>query len=210
MWSEEYSCWKYLALVFTGPIRHRKLNSIFVDFVQCVLSCTKLIHGQRQAYRVHQHTQGLSKTFFRYGEHSINLSSVIWWIYDCYTQESTLRNPSLLPVGVPYKNTHSYLKFRTNNKGEGKKVKVTLEQATQAKKYSCTLYVTSALDGLGGQRHAPAALPPGKARYPLYRRLGGPQGRSGQVRKISSSPGFDPRTVQTVASRYTDWAIPVH
>ena len=44
-------------------------------------------------------------------------------------------------------------------------------------------------------------LPPGKTRYPLYRRLGGPQGRSGQVRKISPPPGFDPRTVQPVASR---------
>ena len=38
--------------------------------------------------------------------------------------------------------------------------------------------------GVGGQRHAPAALPPGKTRYRLYRRLGGPQGRSGRVRKI--------------------------
>ena len=57
---------------------------------------------------------------------------------------------------------------------------------------------------LGGQRHAPAALLPGKTRYPLYRRLGRPQGRSGQVRKISPPPGFDPRTVQPVASRYTD------
>jgi hypothetical protein len=63
---------------------------------------------------------------------------------------------------------------------------------------------------VGGQRHAPAALPPGKTRYPLYRRLGGPQGRSGQVRKISPPTGFDPRTVQPVASRYTDWAIPAH
>ena len=44
----------------------------------------------------------------------------------------------------------------------------------------------------------------GKTRYPLYRRLGGPQGRSGQVRNISPPPGFDPRTVQPVASRYTD------
>ena len=61
---------------------------------------------------------------------------------------------------------------------------------------------------VGGQRHAPAALPPGKTRYPLYRRLGGPQGRSGQVRNISPQPGFDPLTVQLVASRYTDWAIP--
>ena len=48
-------------------------------------------------------------------------------------------------------------------------------------------------------------LPPGKTRYPLYRRLGGLQGRSGQVRKISPPPGFDPRTVQPVASRYTDY-----
>ena len=61
--------------------------------------------------------------------------------------------------------------------------------------------------GVGDQHHAPAALPPGKTRYPLYRRLGGPQGRSGRVWKISPSPGFDPRTAQLVASRYTDWAI---
>ena len=49
-------------------------------------------------------------------------------------------------------------------------------------------------------------LPPGKTRYPLYGRQGGPQGRSGQVRKISPPTGFDPRTVQPVASRYTDYA----
>ena len=61
---------------------------------------------------------------------------------------------------------------------------------------------------MGGQRHAPAALLPGKTRYALYGRLGGPQGRSGPVWKISPTPGFDPPTVQPVASRYTDWAIP--
>jgi len=61
---------------------------------------------------------------------------------------------------------------------------------------------------VGGQRHAPAALPPEKTWFPLYRRLGGPQGRSARVRKISPLPGFDPRTVQPVASRYTDWATP--
>jgi hypothetical protein len=63
---------------------------------------------------------------------------------------------------------------------------------------------------VGGQRHAPAALPPGKTRYPLYRRLGGPQGQSGRVQKTSPPSGFDSRTVQPVASRYTDWAIPAH
>jgi hypothetical protein len=56
--------------------------------------------------------------------------------------------------------------------------------------------------GVGGQHHATAALTPGKTRYPLYRRLGGPQGRSVGVRKISSPAGFDPRTVQPVPSRY--------
>ena len=50
------------------------------------------------------------------------------------------------------------------------------------------------------------SLPPGKTRYPLYRRLDGPQGRAGQVRKISPPPGFDPRTFQPVAGRYTGYA----
>jgi hypothetical protein len=48
------------------------------------------------------------------------------------------------------------------------------------------------------------------ALYPLYRRLGEPQGRSGWVRIISPPPRFDTRTVHPVASRYTDWAIPAH
>ena len=41
---------------------------------------------------------------------------------------------------------------------------------------------------VGGQRHAPAALTQGKTRYALYRRLGGPQGRSGRVRQILPPP----------------------
>ena len=55
-----------------------------------------------------------------------------------------------------------------------------------------------------GQRHALAILPPEKTRYPLYRRLGGPQGQSGRVRKISPTLGFDLRIIQPVASCYTD------
>ena len=54
---------------------------------------------------------------------------------------------------------------------------------------------------VGGQRHAPAALPPGKTRYPMYRRLGGLQGRAVGVQNIWPPLGFDPRTVQRVASR---------
>jgi hypothetical protein len=61
--------------------------------------------------------------------------------------------------------------------------------------------------GVGGKHHVPAAVPPEMTRYPLYRRLGRPQGRSERVLKISPPPGFDPRNVQLVASRYTDWAM---
>ena len=55
--------------------------------------------------------------------------------------------------------------------------------------------------GVGGQHNAPAALPPGKTRYPLYRRLSGPQDRSGRVCKISSPLGFDPQTGHSISSR---------
>ena len=67
--------------------------------------------------------------------------------------------------------------------------------------------MTTALEGGEGSVSRPGrSSPPGKTWYPLYRRLGGPQGRSGQVRKISPPLAFDPRTVQPVASRYTDYA----
>jgi hypothetical protein len=52
--------------------------------------------------------------------------------------------------------------------------------------------------GVGIQRHARVALPPGKTRYSLHKRLGGPQSRVGRVRKISPSLGF----VQPVAYTY--------
>jgi len=64
--------------------------------------------------------------------------------------------------------------------------------------------------GVCGQFHAPTALSPRKTRYLLFRRLSRPQDRSGRVRKISPPPGFDPWTVQPVASRYTDCAILAH
>jgi len=67
--------------------------------------------------------------------------------------------------------------------------------------------MTTALEmGEGSALRPGRSLPPGKTRYPLYRRLGGPQGRSGQVRKIWPLLGLDPRTAPPVASRYTDYA----
>jgi hypothetical protein len=57
----------------------------------------------------------------------------------------------------------------------------------------------------------PGSFTPGKeSQYPLYGCLSGPQGWSGRVQKIPLTPRFDPRTVQPVASPYTDCAITAH
>jgi hypothetical protein len=72
-------------------------------------------------------------------------------------------------------------------------------------------FITTALEGGDGSVSRPgSSLPPGKTRYPLYRGLCRPQGRFGKVRKISPPPGFDPGTVQSVASRYTNYATRPH
>jgi len=69
-------------------------------------------------------------------------------------------------------------------------------------------FLDHALEGGEGSASCPScSLPLGKTRYPLYRRLGGSQGQSGQVQKISPPLGFCPWTVQPVASHYTDYAI---
>ena len=94
-------------------------------------------------------------------------------------------------------------------KGKGKFHPITGHEGPVGSRYVALLFLQPRHKiGVGGQRHAPAVLPTGKTRYPLYSRLGEPRGRSGRVRKISPPPEFDPRTVQPVASRYTDWAVP--
>ena len=70
--------------------------------------------------------------------------------------------------------------------------------------YNSTLSSTSALDWVGGQRHASAALSQGKTRYPLYRKLGCPPLLVWTGAEELSPSGFDPRTVQPVVSLYTD------
>jgi hypothetical protein len=64
---------------------------------------------------------------------------------------------------------------------------------------------------VGGQGHDPAALPPGKR--PGTHCIGGwvgPRVGLDGCGKSRPPPGFDPRTVQPIGSRYTDSAIPAH
>ena len=71
--------------------------------------------------------------------------------------------------------------------------------------YSYTLTLTSALDVVGGEGHAPAALPPGN---PCTHCTGGWVGprAPGRVRKFSPPDGI--RSPDRPARSYTDCAIP--
>jgi hypothetical protein len=62
---------------------------------------------------------------------------------------------------------------------------------------------------VGDQYHVPAVLPLGEGtRQPFYKMFGGSQDPFRRVRKNLSRSGFDPRNVQPVASRYTEYAVP--
>ena len=66
--------------------------------------------------------------------------------------------------------------------------------------------MTTALEGGELSAARPGrTLPPGKSRYPFYRRLGGLQGRSGRAENLVPT-GIRSRTFQPAVSRYTDWA----
>ena len=75
--------------------------------------------------------------------------------------------------------------------------------------YSSTLPSTSELDGGERSTSRPGRVTPGKDPVRVVWEAGWAPGAGldgcGESRP---PPGFDPRTVQPVASRYTDWAIP--
>ena len=66
--------------------------------------------------------------------------------------------------------------------------------------------MTAALEGGEWSAACPGrTLRPGKTRYPFYRRMSGPQGRSGRAENLVPT-GIRSRTFQPAVSSYTDWA----
>ena len=61
--------------------------------------------------------------------------------------------------------------------------------------------MTMALEGVRGQRHAPAALYPGKEPVPIVQ-----EAEWAPEQVWTCAENLDPRTVQPVASRYIDYA----
>jgi hypothetical protein len=79
-------------------------------------------------------------------------------------------------------------------------VKFTLGQATKG----CILSLTSALDGGGWSTPCPGRFTPGKEPVPIAQEARWASGTVWTGAENLAPPGFDPRTVQSVASRYTD------
>jgi len=78
-------------------------------------------------------------------------------------------------------------------------------------KYSFTLFLNLVPDGGGWSKPCSSCfVARNETQYSLQRRLGGLQAWSGQLQKISNPLGFHSRTVQPVASHYTDYTILVH
>jgi hypothetical protein len=94
---------------------------------------------------------------------------------------------------------------------DGKKVNQSHNTPMEAKRremmYSSYSFTTSALDGVSGQRHSPAAL---YSRHPSDRSLGGPRaGLDTEVRGeiLLLLPGIEPPPVrsQTLLAQLTKW-----
>ena len=131
------------------------------------------------------------------------------WVQQLNSPSAKVKNASSCTSTSP----STFTEHHTDNFTVSVKIKVTLEKATKAQRVcrgvaliyifklgaTCWWVVNATPRPLYALRNI---------RYPLYRRLGGAQGRSGLVRKISPPPGFDPRTVQPVACRFTDSATP--
>jgi hypothetical protein len=70
--------------------------------------------------------------------------------------------------------------------------------------YSSIISLTSALDWGGCLAPRSGLFTTKKTRYPLYRSGWAPE----PIWKISPPPGIDPRSAQSIGSRYTGWVIP--
>jgi hypothetical protein len=129
-------------------------------------------------------------------------AAALWWCCGLPLRDrsraSALRRPSVtLPSRYPadwYRRAPPPCnRKRTSHPvGKGKGHPRTGHEGPLGKyRYSSTLSLTWALDGSGWSTPRPGRFNPGKeARYPLYRRLGGPRDRSVRVRNISPATGI--------------------
>jgi hypothetical protein len=116
----------------------------------------------------------------------------LWNVYTHLPHYTASRHGRyLLPLCMLHWNYIHHIGSSDWQKGKGKVLPRTGHEGPEGEqKYSSTLSLTSTLDEGGWSTPRPGRFTPGKeTRFPLYRRLGGPQGRSRRLGKISPPPG---------------------
>jgi hypothetical protein len=126
-------------------------------------------------------------------------------------QFSNLRLRCLLQIGTKYAfGPHRYINLWhipsiSNRRLLKRRVKSTLVQALRLCTGRTAFHDHGTRRGWEVRITPRPQFTPGKTRYLLYRRLGGPQVRSREERKISPPSAFDPGTLQPVDNRCTHY-----
>jgi hypothetical protein len=103
-------------------------------------------------------------------------------VANVHSSVARIRAPLLLSGLCSHKQHVRHPAWPLTGDGKGKGRPTTGYEGPEGEwRYSSTLFLTSPPDGVGGQHHAPAALPRGETPYLLYRMLCGPQDRSGRM-----------------------------
>ena len=119
-------------------------------------------------------------------------------LVDLATEERIRRERQKLAVAtsryISYSCTATSFDSCGRNLHQADKVKLSLEQTTKTQRGEQIIAYPSFNFGVRWRWVVSTTrrllYPPGKTRYPLYRRLGGPHGRSGRVRRISPPTGI--------------------
>jgi hypothetical protein len=147
------------------------------------------IENSRKIWRVianilNRHLRSANKRYTSGVRRGLAIARHKKWVFtNCFT-------------GLKYIEVSTKSRF-VSKKKEVKQSRYSPWRRMRERRYSSYSFTTSALDGVSGQRHAPAALyPRGKdPRYPLDRKLGGPQSRSwhgGYRKNPLPLPGIEP------------------
>ena len=111
---------------------------------------------------------------------------------DLFSPHHNMKHIGMSLIGPPGKG-----------KGKGKAIPITGHEGPEGEMYSSTLSLTSALDGVVNTTPWPLYPQERPATHCIGGWVGPTAGLYGS-RKSRSPSGCDPRTVQPVASRYTD------
>ena len=166
----------------TGTTRRRILDASGISVLAGQVIQT--VYSSHSEYHLHTNDKrGLSRQAL--------VNSILLCCWCISKRDLTYFRNTLHNVMPPYTDVYVFSLIHSKNHTAfrtDKKVQFILDMVMKAQRRSSDISLKSVLlvDGGRWSTTRPGRFTPGKGtRYAFYRRLGGPQGRSGRVRKIS-------------------------